>query len=63
MVTKSQTLSFGVDSQVEQRQGARVPCLLRANPDGPDMPGLQRSLLIDEAALVPGDAGRMEGRK
>jgi hypothetical protein len=44
---------FAVDGHVEQRKVTRVACHFKADPDGPDVPWKERTLLADDAALVP----------
>lgn len=47
---------FAVDGEVEQRQVADIGGDFEPDPDRPDMLWQQRSLLADDAALVPGRA-------
>jgi hypothetical protein len=47
---------LAVDAEVEQRQLPGSVRQLQADPDGPDFLRLQRGLLTDELALVPGRA-------
>jgi hypothetical protein len=47
------TSKFAVDRQVEHGEVAGSVLQLKPDPDGPYIPGLQRSFLTYEASLVP----------
>ena len=49
---------LAVDRDVEHGEVADVPVMLEAGPDGPDVSGLEGRLRADDAAAVPGHAGR-----
>jgi hypothetical protein len=59
---KVTTSQFAVDGEVEQRQVSVVPGDLKANTNGPDMLGHQRSLLADDTAFVPSGTAGSNGR-
>ena len=57
------TAQLAVDGHSEQREIRRVAGQLEPGPDGTDVPRWERESLTCVAALVSGDADRMQGRE
>jgi hypothetical protein len=50
------TSEFAVDREVEQGKTSFLALQLKPNPNSPDIFRLERALLADQAALVPGSS-------
>jgi hypothetical protein len=54
------TAKLAATAMLNSARSRALRTISRRTPDGPDVPRQQRALLADDAAIVPGDAGRTE---